>query len=100
MNNVAAALGTLAMHLNHLACLSRDPCVGLTDFFDSFDFNYARRDTPARPSRRLSRSLSCLSTPVTVNSVTVMIIVDKLIGLPSDPPATQRQTYEQCLTMF
>ena len=31
---------------------------------------------------------------------TVMIRVNKLIGLPSDPPATHRQTYEQCLTMF
>ena len=31
---------------------------------------------------------------------TVMIIVNKLICLPSDPPATHRQTYEQCLTMF
>ena len=40
-----------------------DQCVGLTDF-NSFDFDYTRRDTPARPSWRLSRSLSCLSTPV------------------------------------
>jgi hypothetical protein len=28
------------------------------------DADYTRRDTPARPSRQLSRSLSCLSTPV------------------------------------
>ena len=27
------------------------------------DADYTRRDTPARPSRQLSRSLSCLSTP-------------------------------------
>ena len=50
-------------HASEPPRLARDQCVGLTDI-NSFDFDYTRRDTPARPSWRLSRSLSCLSTPV------------------------------------